>query len=381
MRRLRTTIIASLAAVAVVSLTVGASGDAGAQSDATGDPSGGTNDVLIDLVEVSHDDDGSQISWSFTAQAAFDPEAALDAVKWDLDINGNGTLNEAADACIKLAPLFNGTGTLRASYETGCDGFSETTVDATKSGAEVTISFTNAFFREKSLGDATSYKYQVTASDLNGWTDRVPDATDAFITHSGITEEGGTPDPSDGQTPTPTPTATPTPSGATPTPTPTATATPTPGPNDTSATGTPSKSSVAPGEVLQLGAEAGFKAEASLTIVMNSDPVTLGSISANASGGFTTTVSIPSNATAGSHTIEVAGANNNNGIHRLTYAITVTGSSGTDTSAQTGATASPTGTGANLPNTGGEIAVIVMVAAGLIVVGLELIRGKRRLES
>ncbi len=372
MRRVRIISIALLAAVALVWPVMSATGDASSQTDPTGDPVGGTGDVFIDLVDVSHQDGGTSVSWSFETASEFDPEVGtLDNVRWDLDLNSNGTLNESVDACILLEPLFDGTGRIRAGLKAGCGIVVAGTADAEVAGAVVTVTFANEFFRNSTGFTGTDYQYQVVSKDFGEWNDRVPDDDATFIAHSSVAQPGD-PDPTDtpdGQTPTPTPT--PTPSGATPTPTPT----PTPGPNDTSATGTPSKSTVAPGEPVTLSSEAGFKQDASLTIVMNSDPVTLASISANSSGGFSATVTIPSTAIAGSHNIEVAGTNTNNGIHRLTFPITVAVASATTSPL---ASTASTGGGATLPNTGASIATLLMAASVLLLLGFEILAKTER---
>ncbi len=373
MRRVYRSVLVCLSTLFILWSALDAAGDAGAQSDPSGDPSGGSGEILIDLTELSHEDDGSNLSWSFHTANTFDPEETLDTVQWDLDLNSNGTISESADACILLAPLFNGTGTMRASLKPSCGSVIAGTADATFVGEnDVTVTFANDFFRDRTGFTGTSYQYRATSSDFNAWVDKAP-SDSTFVTHSSIAQPGDTPGPTD----TPAGTATPTPTGATPTPT----ATPTPGPNDTSATGTPSKSSLTPGEAVVLSATTGFKANASLAIVMNSTPVTLASISANATGGFSATVNIPSTATVGSHSIEVSGANNNSGVHRLTFPITVTSASTTDTSTTgTLSAGSGTGSGATLPSTGASIWIFVMVAGVLVLVGLELMGQKRRLE-
>lgn len=376
--------IASFVLFIVVWSALRATSDPGSQADPSGDPAGGSSDVLIDLVEVSHNDDGTEITWSFRTASEFDPEATLDTVQWDLDLNSNGQVSEPADACIQLQPVGDGVGTMRASLKPSCGPVIAGTADAEFDGDEASITFANDFFRNATGFTSTSYQYQVRSTDFNLWTDRVPDGT-AFVTHSSIAQPGDTPGPTDSPTASPTPTPAPT-GGATPTPTPTQTSatptptpTPTPGPNDTSAMGTPSKSSVAPGDALLLSATSGFKANTSLTAVLNSDPVTLASITANATGGFSATVTIPTTTTAGSHTIEVSGANNNNGIHRLSFPITVTGASVT-ASPQSAGGGGGGGSTASLPNTGVSIFVFLAIAAVLILVGVELIRNKERLE-
>ena len=99
-----------------------------------------------------------------------------------------------------------------------------------------------------------------------------------------------------------------------------------------------------PGDPVQIQGN-GFKAQATLTTTFESTPVTLPSIgSANASGAFSATVTVPTTAAAGSHNIRVRGVNALNGIHTVSFPITVVSSvdeDDTDTTANV-ASASPT---------------------------------------
>jgi hypothetical protein len=60
------------------------------------------------------------------------------------------------------------------------------------------------------------------------------------------------------------------------------------------------------------------------TLTFASDPVTLGTVTANANGQFSVTVTIPSNATAGTHTITSTGLGANGSTLVLSASLTVT---------------------------------------------------------
>jgi LPXTG-motif cell wall-anchored protein len=60
------------------------------------------------------------------------------------------------------------------------------------------------------------------------------------------------------------------------------------------------------------------------TLTFTSDPVTLGTVTANANGQFSVTLTIPSNATAGAHTITSSGPGASGGTLVLSASLTVT---------------------------------------------------------
>ncbi len=176
----------------------------------TTDPSGDAGASTVDVTEARHDDNGTNLVWAFQTAASFDPEVGtLDTAQWDLDLNSNGTFNESVDACIQLAPLFNGSGTMRASLKAGCGATVNGTADAVFAGGnDVTVTFSNSFFRGATGFTGTTYNYKLTVMDFGANADVVPNT--GTITHAAVSPAG---------TPTPTP-ATPTPTPATPTPTP-----------------------------------------------------------------------------------------------------------------------------------------------------------------
>lgn len=334
---------------------------------APGSTTDGNDSANLDIAAIGHDNTESSVTLMFdTHEPLNNPDLEMSTANWGLDWDRDGIVGPT-DACIEAQG--NGTGSGITVQLTDCfsDVFATATATKAAEGAGTRVSFTFQLAEFQSAGlpeAATEYDYFVSVDDFTD-EDRAPDS--GFVTHT----LSGTP-----STPTPTPTATPT---TTPTPTPTpagsATPTPTPGPNDTSANGTPSRSTVAPGDSVDLSATSGFKASTSLSAVMNSDPVTLASFTSTSSGGFAVTVTIPSSATTGSHNIVVSGANDNDGIHRITFPITVAAASASSTPTPTSSS------GARLPTTGGEFVGILLVAGALILAGIELFRKKEQLSQ
>jgi len=66
-----------------------------------------------------------------------------------------------------------------------------------------------------------------------------------------------------------------------------------------------------------------FAAGSTVTITMASDPVTLGTATADANGTFSAPVPIPSNASVGEHTINATGPGAEGGTVSLTASFTV----------------------------------------------------------
>lgn len=125
------------------------------------------------------------------------------------------------------------------------------------------------------------------------------------------------------------------------------------------------RSQVRPGEALSVSG-GGFRPNSAVTIVFRSAPVTLGSATTDASGAFTTTVTIPADATPGTHTIAATGVNPNGTPRELASTITVLGAE--------------TARGGTLPRTGASMAVPVGISgAALVAVGsLAVLAARRR---
>ncbi len=194
--------LAALLMACIVSLQ----GVGGATDGSATDPTGDQGASSIDVTEARHTDGPVDFTWSFHTNAVLVPESELDTAQWDLDLNSNGVYSEAADACIQMAPLFNGSQIMRASLKPGCGATIAGTDDATFTGGnDVTISFPNAFFRSATgFSTGTSYRYRLTVTSFSG-SDVVPNT--GQIDHIGVSASGTpTPPPTPPPTPTPTPT-------------------------------------------------------------------------------------------------------------------------------------------------------------------------------
>ena len=122
-------------------------------------------------------------------------------------------------------------------------------------------------------------------------------------------------------------------------------ATTTTGPSSTSTTSKPSSttttttattqtqatvlgsSTVPPGGAVTVTA-AGFAPNTTANMTLFSDPVSLGTTQADATGTVRATVRIPANTTAGQHTIVITGPGATGGTNQASATITVTGTSG-----------------------------------------------------
>lgn len=101
-----------------------------------------------------------------------------------------------------------------------------------------------------------------------------------------------------------------------------------------------------------------------ITLVLHSTPVTLGTTTADASGSFSTNVTIPSDTPPGAHKLIATGSSGDSS----TTALTVTGGTATV------AVATP-----DLPFTGADIAAVSGVGAiALALGGVLLLAGRRR---
>jgi hypothetical protein len=84
-----------------------------------------------------------------------------------------------------------------------------------------------------------------------------------------------------------------------------------------------SASQASPGGTLTLNGT-GFKPNDTLTITLHSDPVTLGTVTADPSGAFSTVVTIPADTAPGAHTIVVSGTDGKTATFSLTVVAAVT---------------------------------------------------------
>lgn len=125
-----------------------------------------------------------------------------------------------------------------------------------------------------------------------------------------------------------------------------------------------SDASPAPGASVDVGAS-GFQPNSEVEVIFRSDPITLGSATADAAGEVMATVAIPSDA-SGEHRIEVVGVAPDGSSRVLSSDITVTadGDASSDPLPSTGSSAAPT--------------VIVALLAALVGVGLLVVTRVRR---
>lgn len=156
-----------------------------------------------------------------------------------------------------------------------------------------------------------------------------------------------------------------------PTETPTETPTPTePGEGEDAPSLSISSTELSPGESFELEG-AGFAADEAVEVVLHSEPITVGTLTADAEGVIAGTLELPAAAAAGEHTIVVTGAESG-----LTAEVAVTVAS-----APTGAAAAGGGSGAGmlaftgtaLPIAAASAAVVLLAAGGLL-----LLRRRRR---
>jgi hypothetical protein len=118
-----------------------------------------------------------------------------------------------------------------------------------------------------------------------------------------------------------------------------------------------------PGEVITVTGS-GFKADQSLTLVLQPSPVTtLAHVTADSSGAFSTRITLPAGA-SGSHVIVADGSGSSCPVDPIQIQVA-------------GTSHSPSG-GGGLASTGVDILVAVAVALSLICAGLVLTRGGRR---
>jgi len=127
----------------------------------------------------------------------------------------------------------------------------------------------------------------------------------------------------------------------------------------TSGSLTVNPSTVKPGDTVHVSGD-GFAPGAHVDLELHSTPVSLGGVDADGAGEFSTTVTIPSSTSSGTHTIEATGEAATGGTRVLSAEITVQGSGGA------------------LAFTGGNTCSLVVAALGAFAVGWLLISVTRR---
>jgi hypothetical protein len=117
-----------------------------------------------------------------------------------------------------------------------------------------------------------------------------------------------------------------------------------------------SDNTVAPGGTTVFSG-GGFGANQSLALELQSTPQSLGSTTSDGNGSFSVTVTIPANATPGSHSLVARGAGAGGGTREVVAGITVTGT---------------------LPATGSEIAELSLLGVATVALG-RAVSGIRRM--
>jgi LPXTG-motif cell wall-anchored protein len=121
---------------------------------------------------------------------------------------------------------------------------------------------------------------------------------------------------------------------------------------------------------------AGWDPDTHVDLVLHSNPVDLGSESVASDGTFATTITIPSETAAGTHTIEVSGTEGGAAVTK-TVQLTVVSASGSQST--TGGTSNSSGSGGgSLPRTGGSPIPLVLIGVALLAGGGVLVRRRAR---
>lgn len=118
----------------------------------------------------------------------------------------------------------------------------------------------------------------------------------------------------------------------------------------------------------------GFEPGSSLTVWLRSDPVQLAAINADATGSFSTTVTIPADTVPGEHTLEVRGPAAEGGTLVLSDTFTVAEREPEDTGGSSGGDDDES----SLPSTGLPLLPLLFAGGGLVAAGLALAAANRR---
>ena len=120
----------------------------------------------------------------------------------------------------------------------------------------------------------------------------------------------------------------------------------------------------------------GFVPGSTVTLVIESDPIVLGTTVADGAGFIDVSVTIPSGLTAGGHTLKASGPAPGGGTLVLSQPVTVAASQGSDPGS------AGQGSGSRLPVTGGALILsLTVVGAGAIGAGTAAVRIARSRRS
>ena len=121
-----------------------------------------------------------------------------------------------------------------------------------------------------------------------------------------------------------------------------------------------------------------FEPGSTVTVTLQSDPVVLGTVAADASGTINVTYNLPVGVTAGAHTVIASGPRLDTGVvESVSAAITVTIPSACISPSTLTPTTTQTG-GGSLPVTGSDNSIFLVVGAGLLVAGGLLVMATRK---
>jgi glycine rich protein/fibronectin type III domain protein/Ig-like domain-containing protein/immunoglobulin I-set domain protein len=109
-----------------------------------------------------------------------------------------------------------------------------------------------------------------------------------------------------------------------------------------------------------------FRPDSKYALTLHSTPVALGSVTTDADGSATRLVTVPAGLAAGEHTVVVS---NSAGTAVLSYAFTIAAAPSGPAS---------TGSAGSLANTGADVSSLIVLAALLLLIGVELTLGCRR---
>lgn len=140
-----------------------------------------------------------------------------------------------------------------------------------------------------------------------------------------------------------------------------------PGASNTTPSGSLSSTTVPAGGAVGISSSGWFP-NGSITITLHSDPVALGTFSADSSGRLAVTVTIPANTAAGAHTVDLTGVGADSNAHTVSLGLTVIAPAPLPPATVLGSTATK-----GLSVTGRSVKTEVAIGIWLVIVGLALV--------
>jgi hypothetical protein len=322
MRKRIPTVVMALACLLLAALLGGPAGATAGSFDDKQDTQG-----PIDVKQVRHDNTQSTITYELETFADPYASGSPDELDWFLDFDGDGGTDVVVTADIRDPSA------LRGNVRTVSGASIEPATVTHPSSTVFRVVWDRAGLDNVPQATGkTKYKYEVEGmgfdNQQNLKRDSVPDSATLTINHdlgaAGSPTPSGSPSGSPTASPSASPTAAPT---ATPVVTPGPGGTPTPGPgtNTQSPAGITSSTLNRNSPVTISGG--GFSPNAVLSISFLSNPVFLGTTTANGSGNYLASVRVPASATAGAHRINVTGPNPFGGTHTSFADVTIVAAS------------------------------------------------------